>query len=266
MSAKAIYTDAMLFGKFLQAVSIVNPNIIVTMDTRGMHLRAFDGESGVMAVLSIPASSMQSYETKGSNSFFLNSEIILPLFEEMDKKYSLSFAYSKKRRKANAIMTLYNNGDGIIREFVLKPSSKRNLESTIISSYRISSKISLKLSSESFKEAVEDVAEVAESIGIMIEGETIYLVGRGPDGEELKSKLEKAPHILYMRYPKSFRGIVSWYPASGLLKASQGGVNLSENVWLKLWKNSPIHISYCFSDVKLYYIVSPVSEAPLNIL
>jgi len=261
MSAKAIYADATLFGKLLQVVSIVNPKIIVTMDSKGMHLRAFDGETGAMAVLSIPASNMQSYENKGSNTFFLNSEPILSLFEEMDKKYSLSFAYSRKRRKAHAIMTLYNNGDGIVREFILKPISRKRLRSAAITPYGISSKILLKLSSKSFREAVEDVAEVAKSVGIAIEGETIYLVGKGPDGEELRSKLEKAPHVLYMKYPKNFQGIVSWYPALGLLKASQGGADLSENVWLKFWRNSPIHISYCLSNVKLYYIISPVSEA-----
>ncbi len=248
---KAVISDAKLFRNLMSTISILVEEANFNLSPEGLKLRSMDPSHVAMVDLELPNEVFQEYDCPESVTIRLSLDGLVKLLKSAKSGEIVELSYIGETRKME--LTVRNE---VKKQFRFSTLDIMEEETP---TPKITFKSKVKMTSNSFKEVIDDAHAISDSVSLEANPEKFTIVAEG-EISAAKFEIDKnSPAIIELVTEENSKASFNLTYLTDMIKA---GVSVSELLNLEFSTNMPLRLEFPLPQSGiLFYYLAPRIEA-----
>jgi proliferating cell nuclear antigen len=214
----------------------------------GISLRQLDSSKAAMVDLALPSDIFQEYKCKGEHDICLGIDELTKISKRMAGDEHLEFNLDDNRFEIKMI----GQADRVFKLQLLKPPEDQTKKPGI------DFDVKAEMLSDTFKQAIKDIAVVSSHVKISAEGDKLAFAGEGDTGEANVALTTKGDAPALFQLEVSGKS-VAMYALNYLSEISKAIA--SDSLMLQFTSNKPMLLEYSIAEAgSISFVLAPRVE------
>jgi len=214
----------------------------------GISLRQLDSSKAAMVDLALPSDIFQEYKCKGEHDICLGIDELTKISKRMAGDEHLEFNLDDNRFEIKMI----GQADRVFKLQLLKPPEDQTKKPGI------EFDVKAEMLSDTFKQAIKDIAVVSSHVKISAEGDKLSFAGEGDTGEANVALTTKGDAPALFQLEVSGKS-VAMYALNYLSEISKAIA--SDSLMLQFTSNKPMLLEYSIAEAgSISFVLAPRVE------
>lgn len=228
--SKIVFSNARAWRYLMTAIGKIIEEGVLRFTEEGVTLRAMDPSHIVMVDLNMPRAVFEEYEVSGVRNVGINFNDLVKILRRATKNDRLGL---ELRGEKIAIMFLGSSE----RTFVLPTLS---ISEEKLPEPRIPFKVSVRITSSTFRDVLKDIDPIAESLKFVCEEGMLKIIGKGSRGEAEIILTEESGALVDLSVEEKAEASYSIEYFKNIVPASQA----SDTTTIKFATNMPCRLDF----------------------
>lgn len=248
---KAEISDARLFKNILSAVSALVDEVNFNLTPNGIKLRSMDPSHVAMIDLELPNEIFKEYKCPKPITIRISLDGFLKLLKRAKNNETVKMTYNEEKRKIECAVT------NDVKKLFKIPTLEALDEETPTPKITFKSKI--KMTSNAFKEIIEDAQSISDSVSLETSSNQLIVVAEDELSSARFEMDENSSAILEMSVDEASKASFNLMYLTDMVKA---GTGISEIIILEFSKDMPLKLYFPLPQSGiLSYFLAPRIEA-----